>query len=67
MKQQSKESVLVLANANTLITGVVGHLAGNQIAGTIGGSQATNTALTDLVASHVQKRLNDESNFLPRK
>lgn len=58
MKQQSKESVLVTANAVALTTGVIGQLAGSQVAGTIGGSPATQEALTDLVASHIQKRLN---------
>lgn len=66
MKQQSKQSVLVMANAVTLVTGVVGQLAGNQIAGTIGGSKVSNEALTDLVGSHVQSRLNRESNFLKK-
>jgi hypothetical protein len=64
MKHQSKESVLVLANAVTVVTGVIGQLAGSQVAGTLGGNPATQEALTDLVASHVQKRLGYEANFL---
>ena len=64
MKQQSKSTVLVLANAVTLATGIVGQLAGSQIAGTIGGNQATKEALNDLVASHIQNRLGFEANFI---
>ena len=63
MKQQSKETVAVLANATALATGIVGQLAGSQIAGTIAGVAATNEALTDLVASHIQNRLTFEANF----
>jgi hypothetical protein len=63
MKQQSKETVLVLANATTLVTGVVGKLAGGQIAGTIGGAKATNEALTDLVGSHIQTTLTTRSSL----
>lgn len=57
MKQASKESVIVLANAVAMTTGIVGQLAGSQVAGTIGGTPATQEALTDLVTSHLQKRL----------
>lgn len=63
MKPQSKTTVLVLANAITLTTGIVGQLAGSQIANTIGGNKATNDALSSLVASYIQNRLNVEANF----
>ena len=67
MKQQSKESVHVVANAVTLVTGIVGNLAGSQVASTIGGNAATQEALSDLVVSHVQKRLGFQAVFLPKE
>lgn len=67
MKQQSKETVLVLANAITLVTGIVSHLSGSQIANTLSGSRVTQSAMSDLVASHLQKRLGYAAPFLNRK
>lgn len=61
MKPQSKQTVIVLANAVTLTTGIVGQLAGKQVAGTIDGNKATNEALSGLVASYIQNRLNGQS------
>lgn len=58
MQQQSKETVLVLANAITAAVGIVGNLAGGTIGNTLAGTPVTKTALTDLVASHIHNRLN---------
>ncbi len=63
MKSQSKVTVLVLANAITLTSGIVGQLTGSQIANTINGNKATNDALNALVASTIQNRLNVTANF----
>lgn len=57
MKQQSKETVLVLANAVTLAAGVVNQLAGDQVGATVAGSQVTQESLVDLIGSHVQSTL----------
>ncbi len=67
MKQQSKETVLTLANANALVVGIVGNVAGTEVASTLNGNPVTKQALTDLVDSHMRARLNFETFVQPRK
>lgn len=59
MKSQSQDTVLSLANAIELVTGVVHELLGDQIAATVNGQQATRAALANLVASRIQARFSN--------
>lgn len=57
MKQQSKQTVLALANATTLASGIVGQLMGSRLTNTLGGSPATQKALSELISTHLQKKI----------
>ena len=56
MKPKSKDTVLALANAIELATGVVHEVSGQEVGTTINGQKATRDALARLCASRIQAR-----------
>jgi hypothetical protein len=56
MKTNSKRTVMSVANAIEVATGVIHQIAGDEVAKTLGGQKATRQALGDLIASRVQAR-----------
>ena len=57
MKTQAKRTVITLANAIELATGVVHEIVGDNVAKTLGGAKATRQQLADYVGSRIQARL----------
>lgn len=56
MHQRSKETVLALANATALATGIVHSLAGTDVSRTLNGNTATRKVLAAMVASRIHAR-----------
>lgn len=56
MHPRSKDSVLALANATALATGVVHQVSGGEVSKTLGGHKATRKVLADLVSSRIHAK-----------
>lgn len=53
MKTQSKSTVLCIANATTLVAGIVNQICGNEIANTLNGEIVSKPAMAEMVASQI--------------
>lgn len=53
MQQRSRDTVLSLANANALATGIVHQISGTQVANTLNGAKASRVLLANLIASRI--------------
>lgn len=56
-KERQVKSALVLANAVTLVSGVVQEVAGNDVSTSINGSRATTALIEGLSAQRILKKL----------
>ena len=53
MHIKSKQTVLALANAITLATGVIHRISGNQVSANLNGQRATRQVLANLIARRI--------------
>ncbi len=56
-EQRSIQSALVLANAATLVSGVVSQIAGNDISNSINGTKATDTLMQTVAHQRILTKL----------
>ena len=60
--QRVKQSIIVLANANEVVTHIVSHIAGNDISNTLNGSFITANMLRGLAQTRIKKYLDNVGN-----
>lgn len=56
--QQSSQTVVALANGAELANNIIQEVIGNDVADTLEGNALTTTAVTGLIMSHFQTKLN---------
>ena len=61
MKQRSKDTVLALANATAVATGIVHHISGKGVADTLNGSKVSRSVLAGLIASRIHARFSNHT------
>ena len=64
MQPQSQSTVMTLANAVVLTTGIVKEISGTEVANTLNGSRLSRAALASLVCSRIHANF---SNYTSRE
>lgn len=55
--QRQYSTALTLANAATIVTGIIREIAGNDISNSLNGSKITNDVITNLAIQRIAKTL----------
>ena len=62
MMIQSRSTVVTLANAISLSTGIVKEISGTEVANTLNGSRLSRAALSDLISSRIHANFSNYTN-----